>query len=407
MEEKVNDFIMLSKIKNYTKCRFSRVEKGLWVFSSFGGHYSDNPKYISQKLYELCPDTKIVWLVKKEYLSSLPEYVIGVDINSDEAVNYRAKAQIVVDNVYGERAFSRMSNSLGDRVKACAFRFLNGKKTQKTYTTWHGTPLKRMGRDQIGNTVYDFSCPHTTMMLGNRFTLDIMQHLTFNKLKMELLGTPRNDILFADEDKARETRERLGLPSDRKLLLYAPTFRNDGKDTEGKNLQRSGLDQLNEIDFDRLFKTLNEKFGGEWAFVCRFHYHVAKMVDWEGLNAKYEGRFINGNLHDDMSEYMLCADILMTDASSCMFDYSVSYKPCFLYFPDLDNYKNKERGFYIEVEELPYPVAVSFDELESNIKNFDADRYRAKTDEMLERFGYVDDANSSERIVRFILGDQK
>ena len=131
------------------------------------------------------------------------------------------------------------------------------------------------------------------------------------------------------------------------------------------------------------------------------------MVDWDGLNAKYEGRFINGNLHDDMSEYMLCADILMTDASSCMFDYSVSYKPCFLYFPDLDNYKNKERGFYIEVEELPYPVAVSFDELESNIKNFDADRYRAKTDEMLESFGYVDDADSSERIVRFILGEQR
>lgn len=398
---------MLSEIKNYTKRRFMRVERGLWVFTSFGGHYSDNPKYISQKLHEICPETRIVWLVKKEYIDLLPEYVQGVDIGSPEANVYRGRAQVVVDNVYGDRAFSRMSNSFTDKVKARAFRFLNGKKTQKTYTTWHGTPLKRMGRDQIGNEVYDFSCPHTTMMLGNKFTLDIMQHLTFDKIKMELIGTPRNDILFADENAALKMREKLGLPTDKKLLLYAPTFRNDGKDTEGKNLQRSGLDQLNEIDFDRLFKTLSEKFGGEWAFVCRFHYHVAKMVDWDGLNAKYEGRFINGNLHDDMSEYMLCADILMTDASSCMFDYSVTKKPCFIYFPDLDNYKNKERGFYIDVEELPYPLAVSFEELDRNIKCFDDEAYKAKTDEMLKKFGFVDDEGSSERIVRFILGEQR
>ena len=398
---------MLGEIKKYTKRRFARVERGLWVFTSFGGHYSDNPKYISQKLHEISPETRIVWLVKKEYLESLPEYVLGVDIGSPEADHYRGRAQVVVDNVYGDRAFSRMSNSLSDKIKLRAFRFLNGKKTQKTYTTWHGTPLKRMGRDQIGNTVYDFSCPHTTMMLGNKFTLDIMQHLTFDKIKMELIGTPRNDILFADGDYAAKMREKLGLPNDKKLLLYAPTFRNDGKDTEGKNLQRSGLDQLNEIDFDKLFATLSEKFGGEWAFVCRFHYHVAKMVDWDGLNAKYEGRFINGNLHDDMSEYMLCADMLMTDASSCMFDYSVTGKPCFLYFPDLENYKNKERGFYIDVEELPYPLAVSFEELDRNVKTFDAEAYKAKTDEMLKKFGFVDDADSSERIVRFILGEQR
>ena len=57
---------MLGEIKKYAKRRFARVERGLWVFTSFGGHYSDNPKYISQKLHEISPETKIVWRVKKE-----------------------------------------------------------------------------------------------------------------------------------------------------------------------------------------------------------------------------------------------------------------------------------------------------------------------------------------------------
>ena len=398
---------MLDQFVKLAKRRLSKTEKGLWVFTSFEGHYSDNPKYISQKLHEKAPDIKIVWLVKKHVLPSLPDYVKGVDIDSGEAEIYRGRAEVVIDNVYGGRSFQRMSNSLGAKFKGFVFKALTNKKSQHTYTTWHGTPLKRMGRDQIGNTIYSFSCPHTTMMLGNKFTLDIMQHLTFNKIRMELIGTPRNDILFADASAAESMREKLGLPQDKKILLYAPTFRNDGKDTDGKNVQRIGLDQLNEIDFDKLFATLSDKFGGEWVFVCRFHYHVAKMVDWEGLNKKYEGKFINGNDHDDMSEYMLCADILMTDASSCMFDYSVTGKPCFVYFPDLDNYKNKERGFYMDIEELPFPVAVSFDELAENISSFDGQAYVAAIKAMHEKFGYVDDANSSERIVNYILGEQK
>ncbi|MBQ8447857.1 MAG: CDP-glycerol glycerophosphotransferase family protein, partial [Clostridia bacterium] len=267
--------------------------------------------------------------------------------------------------------------------------------------------LKRMGRDQLGNDVADFFCPNTTMVLGNRFTLDIMKHLTFGKIPMQLLGTPRNDILFSSTENVRELKEKLGLPQDKKIILYAPTFRNDGKDTEGKNVLRSGINQINEIDFNGLFESLGKRFGGEWVFIGRFHYHVEQMVDWEALNKKYNGKIINGNAHDDMAEYLVCADVLLTDASSCMFDYALTRKPCLIYFPDLENYGSKERGFYIGVDELPFPVSKTGGELISAVDSFNGEKYLADVEKMFSDFGYADDENSSERVVKYILGEQK
>ena len=399
---------MLGQLVRYFKRRVAKVERGLWVFTSFDGHYSDSPKYVSMALHEIKPDAKIVWLVNKKFLPLLPDYVLGVDIESDEAEYYRGRAEIVVDNVYCGRVYSRMSDTFLDKVKERILYILDNKRSQRAYTTWHATPLKCIGRDQVGNTVYSFSCPGVTMFWGNQFTIDTMRHVTFDKLKMQLIGTPRNDILFSDEEKAFEMRKKLGLPIDKKIVMYAPTFRNDGRDVEGKNVLRSGINQMDEIDFDRLFAALSERFGGDWVFLCRFHYHVEKLVDWEGLNKRYEGRFINGNLHDDMAEYLLCTDLLITDASSSMFDYSVSgHKPCLLYFPDLENYQSKERGLYVDVTKLPYPLAVTFEELERNIRSFDEEKYKADVDALLQEFGFVDDAHSSERIVNYILGDCK
>lgn len=241
------------------------------------------------------------------------------------------------------------------------------------------------------------------MLLGNHFTSEIMKHLTFKKIPVETLGTPRNDILFLSNNEI--VKDRLQLPKEKKILLFAPTFRNDGKDVEGKNLNRSGIDQIKMIDFERLFRFLHEKFGGEWVLVCRFHYHVAEMVDWEELNNKYSGRIINGNLHDDMSEYLVCADVLLTDASSCMFDFIITNKPCLLFFPDIDNYANKERGFYIPIEKLPFPLATNFDDLITAIKKINNDEYVKGIDKIRSEFGYMEDGESSQRILEWIFKD--
>ncbi len=384
--------------------RLAPIHPQRLVFTSFGGHYSDNPKYISQKIHELAPEKEIVWLVKNQYRDLLPDYVTAADIdNAAEATAYRGSARILVDNVYGEKCTQLDTNGASASLLFRLNSLLRNKRGQDVVTTWHGTPLKCMGRDQVGSHILKFSCPHTTMALGNRYTLDIMQHLTFDKINMELLGTPRNDLLFASQEQRDQIKARLGLPMDKRVLLFAPTFRSDSDGLHDKNVARSGLNQLQAMRPEELFRALTDRFGGDWVLVCRFHYHVEALVDWEALQDAYPGQIINGNLHDDMAEYLACTDLLLTDASSCMFDFALTKKPCLLLFPDLEYYKTRERGFYTPIEQLPFPTATDFDGLLDAVRTFDTAAYTDGVERMLNDYGYVDDADSSERIAKYIL----
>jgi len=392
----------LKNIRNLLIYRFVPIRKRRLVFTSFGGQYSDSPKYISEKIHELDNSIELVWLVRPEAGREMPDYVKKVPIDSVKAQKYRGSAEAVIDNVYCERDFTLMSDSLLNQIKKIVFWLLNHKKKQIALTTFHGTPLKRIGRDKRGNHMVDFICPHTVMALGNQYSAKIMRHVTFGKIQMELLGTPRNDILFHPGETSR-LKEKLGLPPKQKILLFAPTFRNDGPDVEDKNVQRSGLNQIQEMDLDRMLQMLHQKFGGDWAVVCRFHYHVDALVDWEDLGNRFAGKIINGNLHEDMAEYLACSDILLTDASSSMFDFMLTKKPCFLFFPDYEHYKEKERGFYLSVETLPFPMAQSFEKLIENIAGFDDVRYAKEVGTWMEKLGSVEDGNASERVAKYVL----
>ena len=122
------------------------------------------------------------------------------------------------------------------------------------------------------------------------------------------------------------------------------------------------------------------------------------------MKKRYPGKIINGNLNDDMAEYLACADILITDASSSMFDFALTGKPCFLYFPDVEHYDKVERGFYFDIQrDLPFPLSVNFDELCEQIQSFDEEKYAVGIKELLENIGNIDDGNSSKRVVEYIV----
>ena len=125
-------------------------------------------------------------------------------------------------------------------------------------------------------------------------------------------------------------------------------------------------------------------------------------VDWERLEAKYSGQFINGNLHADIAEYLLCSDILITDYSSCMFDYALLDRPVFLFCHDLEHYKNEERGFYMDINSLPFPVSESFDELCNHIKDFDKNVYLEKLEKMKQEMGFCEIGNATAKAGDFI-----
>lgn len=393
--------LTIRKLARILLYKLAPKKKNRIVFTSFDGHYSDSPKYISEYLSGI-EGLDIVWLVDKNRMDELPSNVRGVDIGTLKARWVKGTAALLVDNVYGGREYARKTTDFRERVKARLIELLYSRRNQPLFTTFHGTPYKRMGSDQRGNHVVDFICPNTRMFLGNRHSVEIYNHLTFGKIPMHLTGTPRNDILFLPQQRP-ELEKKLGLPEDKKVVLFAPTFRNDGPDVADKNIHRSGLNQLNEIDFERMFAALSAKFGGEWVFVCRFHYHVESMVNWAALHEKYAGRLINGNLHDDMAEYLVCSDILITDSSASMLDFMLSGRPCFRYFPDYYHYRDEERGFYIPEEKMPFPLALTFDELIEKMQSFDAGKYVSGVEELCEKLGYAEDGRASERIGQYIL----
>lgn len=377
--------------------KYAPIKKNRFVFTSFSGHYSDNTKPISIKLHEMEANAEIIWLVNKEYISLVPEYAKAVDIESFCAYWYRGTASMLIDNVYGYRAIFKYSDGFLANMKFKVNCFFHSKKRQPIIATMHGTAIKKIGRDQIGNIVLDMFCPNTELLIGDEHTAEILKRVTFEKIPIKVTGAPRNDVLFQ-----KKNSKKIGLMDDKKILLFAPTFRNDGNDVEGKNVYRSGLAQLDEMDFELLFKTLSEKFGGDWVMICRFHYHVEKMVDWAELESKYPGKFVNGNLYDDMADYLSCADILVSDSSSCMCDFALTKKPCFIYFPDMDNYGSKERGFYINLYDTPFAVSKDFVSFIDNIKCFNQKNYDEEVDLFLKKIGSRDDGNAACRVVEYI-----
>ena len=375
------------------------------VFRSFNGRYSDSPKAISERLHELRPDIKQVWLVDEKTKGSLPGYAKEVEIDSITAIFHSATAAAFIDNNYGRKGINIIASNNKVFLSKLTV-WLNTTKGQINLSTWHGTPLKKIGKDQPGSQDIDFLTPPLIMVHPNKHTQNVMERITFQKISSELMGLPRNDLLFS-QGKNNEIRRKLGFSEEQRIVLYAPTFRSDGYDTDSKNVERSGLLQLKEMQFDKLFKALEHKFGGEeWVFVGRFHYFVDNEIDWDALT-KADNRIVNGNEHEDINEYLLVSDVLITDCSSCLFDFALTKKPAFLFFPDLENYKNSERGFYFEVNKMPFPCTTTFNELISKIDLFDTENYSEYLEKMNCEMMNADEGHASQRVVEYIFNNSR
>ena len=368
------------------------IMKDTVLFRSFMGQYNDNPKYISEKLHERHPEINIVWTIGKGVEeSTFPDYVETVELGSAEFAKYAARAEVVVDNYSGTRTNFLTENNL---IKRVIFSLTAKKRRgQFNLSTWHGTPLKHISLDEPTYKNAEFVriyCNSDMLMSGCKLTSSAYKTAFCWEKPILMKGTPRNDLMFSRDSDA--IKRKLALPSDKKVVLFAPTFR--------ESIEMSGVFQMNEIDTQRLFSALSQKFGGEWCFVFRAHNLVMAKIRDE--HSEIISNVINGNEFPDMAEYLACTDLLITDYSSSMFDYSLSGRPCMLYAPDLDNYKNLERGFYIGIDTLPYPLSESFEGLIENIERFESDNYNNKVDEFLKSIGNIEFGGASDAAVNEI-----
>jgi len=274
---------------------------------------------------------------------------------------------------------------------------------------WHGTPLKRLGYDiEISDNVmnsqkeirkkYKIDAAKFKYILapsefaGEKFT-SAWNLKEFDKEDSVLVaGYPRNDFLktFTPED-AEKVKADLNLPKDKKVILYAPTWRDN------QHNSKMGYVYSVEADFDRLREELQD----EYIILFRAHYLVANSFDFE----KYSGFVYDVSKVGDINRLYIISDMLITDYSSVFFDYANLGRPIVFYMYDFDAYATNIRGFYIDVSELPGKIVKTTDDVISEIKSIDFNSFDFDKEypHFRPKYNYLDDGGASARVVNAVI----
>jgi CDP-glycerol glycerophosphotransferase len=358
----------------------------LAVFSAYWNRgVACNPAAVAAKLAELAPHIHPVWVVTAANAALLPPGTDHVVPGTRRYWEVLGRAKYLVNNVNFPDAVVKRPDSVH-------------------LQTHHGTPLKRMGLDQMPYPAasrgldfqalldrvdkWDYSVSansHSTRMWQRAYP---SRHVSLDH------GYPRNDVYYtAGADRVRAVRERLGIAPGRRAVLYAPTHR----DYETGWTPR--------LDLAALADHLDE----ETILLVRGHYFYEGFASpLTGL--RRTGRIIDVSSYDPVEDLCLAADALVTDYSSIMFDYANLDRPIVIHADDWETYRTT-RGVYFDlVAEAPGPVARSQAEL-TEILATDAwrDARAAKArDVFRRRFCEYDDGHAAERVVRRVfLGEDE
>lgn len=271
--------------------------------------------------------------------------------------------------------------------------------------TWHGTPLKKLGLDMSfvnmsGHTdieayIEGFKADSKRwdyLISQNRYsTKHFKSAFDFHKQMLEI-GYPRNDVLFKDnKEQMKALKAKLNLSEDKKVILYAPTWRDNVYTSDGKYKLEMP------IDLDR-FKKL---FGETYTLIIKPHYLIADQINIEG----YESCVRVCGIEYDIQDLYLIADAMITDYSSVMFDYSILQRPMIFFMYDLAEYQNSIREFYFDIlEEAPGRIVTTNDELMDAILAIETDKvvYQEKYEAFRAKYNELDKGIASKRIIELI-----
>lgn len=274
---------------------------------------------------------------------------------------------------------------------------------------WHGTPLKKLGRDieiegnagsslkKVHQTYLDDARKYDYFISPSRYSSEkFISSFGLNILGKESIileeGYPRNDFLFNyTQRNVLQIKESLNIPEDKKVILYAPTFRD--------NLYTKGVGHTYELGVNIL--RLKEELSDNYVLLLRLHYFVANRIDI----SQFEGFAYNVSGYDDINDLYVISDMLITDYSSVFFDYADLNKPILFYMYDLDEYKNDIRDFYIDLTELPGPIYEKEIELIQGVKNVESIelKYEKKYKTFKSTFNYLDDGHATERVLKEVI----
>lgn len=377
---------MKTIIKKYIRksymflCYITRPRKEKSVFfASFRGQYSDNPRAISESLHRMAPEVKIVWLVKPQFKKYVPDYVTVVPPASRLALKAQARANAWVLNYVNQK-------HIGDYKGRDIFYI----------QTWHGDRgLKAIGYLSENSKSKKFSgydldrC--NLIVAGSDYGVKKARQGLRYEGEVIVEGMPRNDKLVNENQKQNEKnriRESLGIGSNVKVMLYAPTFRDE------KHSQQCAIDIAASV-------ASLESNGEKWICLTRSH-SLSKGISLGQRDAGVPCLDVTG--YPDMADLLLMADLLITDYSSSAGDFILTGKPLVLaHFDRDDYYKTQRRSLWVNPEEAGYLVAKNQDELNqilSTLYSYDHQAIAAKINHF---YGTHETGHSSEAVAHRIL----
>lgn len=359
------------------------------MFESFlGRNISGNPKYLYNQFVKenLDKEYELIWI-----LNNIEEDIEGnckkVKRKSLKYYYYIATSKYWIFNC-----------RQADEIKK--------RKGNIYLQTWHGTPLKKLGMDMDNvsmagqNDINDYkqkfynnSRRWDYLLAQNDYSKEIFKSaFAFDK---EILGGyPANDILYNEnnEQGINKIKEKLGIPKNKKVILYAPTWRDD-------NFYKKGHYRMNiQLDLDRMKKEL----GNEYIILLRMHYLITNNINID----KYKGFVYDYSQGYDIQELYLVSDVLITDYSSVMFDYSNLNRQIIFFTYDIEQYRDSLRGFYFDFEkEAPGPLVVDTEGVIDSLKSLENvnREYKEKKIDFYNKFCHIDDGRSGENILEKIL----
>ncbi len=382
--------------------RQNPIDEKMVLFESFlGRQYSDSPKAIYQCMQQMpeFADFTFIWVFRKKVLKR----------NRSSFTDPRVKLVLYGSGEYYRCCASTKYWVTNWRTKA----FTKKKKGQVLIETWHGTPLKKIGIDsEINNEIMADQKKKHKMYLDDAKQFDYvvspsafctrvfttafgLDQLHKEDILIET-GYPRNDYLltYQEEDLTR-IREKLSIPTDKKVILYAPTWRD--------NQHELGVGNV--MDIAATFFWFLDHLPDDYLVLMRLHYLVANRID---LSA-YEGKALNCSKYDDINDLYIISDMLVTDYSSVFFDYANLGKPILFYMYDLEEYQTEIRDFYIDLDELPGPILQTQQELLNTVLALAPiqQQYREKYQKFCDTYTYLDDGHAAERVVAICMPESQ
>ncbi|MBY0097108.1 CDP-glycerol glycerophosphotransferase family protein [Mesobacillus maritimus] len=358
------------------------------MFESFlGKQYSCNPRAIYEYLKENHPEYEMYWSVDPQFEKAFIE----------KNLPYIKRFSIKWLFLMGRAAFWVTNSRMPIWIP----------KPKKTIylQTWHGTPLKKLAHDmeevlmpgtsteKYKENFYKESRNWDYLVSPNRYSTEIFKRaFRFDKTIIET-GYPRNDVFYKNDiaNHAMAFKKKHNIPKDKKVILYAPTWRDNQYYQVGRY----------KFDLHLDLATLREELGNEYIVILRMHYLVAENFDLDS----YEGFAFDFSKHEDIQELYLISDVLVTDYSSVFFDYANLNRPMIFYVYDIDEYRNDIRGFYFDLEkDAPGPLVRTTTEVITEIKQAlqkvdTTDRYF----NFYNKFCYLEDGHSTKRVVNEVI----